>query len=325
MRRLAIGIGLVVSGAAFAAEKAAVTPPPRESIPALAAEWLETMRDLRVALPDGTSASPVEAVLDASRLERALEAIDDEGGWPAAWLVIQDLSKPYDLVLRAALGPEGKPSPPATAFAVARREWDDASFDAAFRGATGTKAPKEKHRSIVVLSFSKAIRTTYVYDLPKTGKEGKGLLAMLPEGSYLREASSLDLGDGAHHTLALILMRPSFVPSACGEQDGPHRDRGGVRLYLAGEKELEGALDLAPAFGRPPDAELELPRYACTPEDSSPGAAERPIATRFTDRESVRLLATKPRPDGGLDVFVAGRPVAKAVVLGESVRLKPAD
>lgn len=316
MRRILFALGLVVAGA---------PAPSPEQVPALAREWLVTMREVRVDLPEGGTVAPAGEILDASRLEHALTAIGDEGGWPKAWLVIQDLTRSYDLVLRAELGADGKLTPPSTIFAAARVEWTDATFDEAYRKARGERPPKEKHRSLVVLTFSKTLRTTYVYDLPKTGKEAKGLLALLPEGAYLREAAAVDLGDGARHTLALILMRPSFLPSACGEGDGPHRDRGGVRLYLAGEKELEGALDLAPAFGAPADGELELSRYACTPEDASPAAADRSLSERFLDRESIRLLATKPRPGGGADVLVAGRVVAKAVILGEVARLKPVD
>jgi hypothetical protein len=67
-------------------------------------------------------------------------------------------------------------------------------------------------------------------------------MALLPEGSYLRESAPVDLGDGLRHTVAVILERPRFVPADCTTKEGRrvgHRDEGGVVIVLAGETALE--------------------------------------------------------------------------------------
>ena len=45
-----------------------------------------------------------------------------------------------------ALAADGSIADPDTAFLASRREWDDASFDAAFQSATGKKPPRERQR-----------------------------------------------------------------------------------------------------------------------------------------------------------------------------------
>jgi len=134
--------------------------------------------------------------------------------------------------------------------------------------------------------------TDYVYDLPATGKGAKGLLALLPEGSLIREAPAIDLRDGEHHTLAIVLMRPRFVPADCSTKDGRrvgHRDAGGILLALTGESALEDQLDITEVVRAASGATL-LPRFVCQPGDAEPGAIDALVDRKFEGREPVRLL-----------------------------------
>jgi hypothetical protein len=134
--------------------------------------------------------------------------------------------------------------------------------------------------------------TDYVYDLPATGKGAKGLLSLLPEGSLIREAPAIDLGDGKHHTLAIVLTRPRFVPADCSTKEGRqagHRDSGGILVVLAGETALEDKLDITEVVRAATGATL-LPRFACEPGDTEPGAIDDLVDRKFEGREPLRLL-----------------------------------
>ena len=225
------------------------------------------------------------SLLDAARIETCLRTISKGGGWPASWLIVSDSTRPHDLVLRIALAPDGSIADPDTAFLAARREWDDASFEAAYQKAVGKKPPRERQRNVVTQSFTKRTLTDYVYQLPATGKGAKGLLAMLPPGSLIREATSVDVRDGKFHTLAIVLVRPRFVPADCSTPEGKrlgHRDAGGVLLALAGESALEDQLDITEIVrGGAKDA--LVPRFACEPGDLEPGAIDALVDREFED------------------------------------------
>jgi hypothetical protein len=259
-----------------------------------------------VRTPAGAEIAIVEregpAVLSLPHLEASLATIGEAVGWPAAWLVVQDQALDFDLVMHLRLAPSGEIETPATVFAATRREWDDAVLEAAVRDATGKKPPRERDRALVVQSFTKKTETTYVYQIREPGKGDKGLLPLLPAGSLIREATSVDLGDGARHTIAIVLVRPRFVPSACSscrDRLYGHADAGQVLLVLAGETALEATLDLTDALkggGR----EALVPRYACTPEDEGRPLGEGKIEERFRGRDQVPLLALEDYDGDGL-------------------------
>jgi hypothetical protein len=267
--------------------KVDIPPPPADKLPELSASLASRLSAKTLDAPDGTKVA-VGSILDAARAEVCLRTIGHAQGWPASWLVVSDKTLPYDLVVRVALSEDGTIAEPGTLFLAARSAWDDD----AYRKATGAKPPRERSRSLVIQSFTKRIATRYVYDLPPTGTGAKGLLAFLPEGSLIREADGIDLRDGLHHTLAIVLLRPAFVPADCATEEGRalgHRDDGGILLVLAGERALEDSLDITEIVRGAPGGAL-LPRFACDPGDVEPGAIDRLVDAKFEGREAIRLI-----------------------------------
>jgi hypothetical protein len=280
-----------VSVVVLAASKTAVPAPSDSQIPALASSFASRLAGKTLKAPDGTDVS-VATLLDAARAESCLRNISQGGGWPAAWLIVADSSKPYDLILRVELTADGSIADPSTAFLAPRRDWDDAAFDAAVQAATGKKPPRERQRNVVVQTFTTKVQTDYVYELPATGKGAKGLLALLPEGALIREAPSIDLKDDKHHTIAVALVRPRFVPADCSTKEGKrtgHRDSGGILLVLAGDGVLEDTLDITETVRAATGATF-LPRFACEQGDTDPGAIDALVDRRFEGREPIRLL-----------------------------------
>jgi hypothetical protein len=292
MQRLfaAVLAALILSVAA-AASKAPVPAPSNDALPALASSFASRVAAKSLSAPDGSSIF-MGTLLDAKRVETCLRTIGQGGGWPASWLIVSDSTKPYDLIVRMALADDGTISDPDTAFLAPRRPWNDAAFEAAFQAEMGKKPPREKRRNVVIQSFTRKTVTDYVYDLPATGQGAKGLLALLPEGSLIREAPAIDLGDGKHHTLAVVLLRPRFVPADCATPEGRkvgHRDSGGILLALSGESALEDKLDISDVVRAATGATL-LPRFPCEPGDTEPGAIDALVDRKFEGREPVRLL-----------------------------------
>jgi len=280
---------LLVAGVAYA-KAPAPAPPSDAEIPALTAALAEKLSGRTVFGTDGVEVK-VPSILDTTRLERCLRTIGQADAWPAAWLVVQDMGRKDDLVVRVVRGTDGAILEPEPIFLTARRDWDDAALEAAVREATGQK-PAGRARNLVVQSFTKAVTTNYVYELPKTGKEAKGLLALLPEGSLLRESAAIELGDGQRHTLAVVLERPSFLPADCSTPEGKkvgHRDEGGIVLVLAGDAALEDRLDVTDVV-RAASGGARLPRFACAPGDEVPGVIDKLVEAKFQGREPVRLL-----------------------------------
>jgi hypothetical protein len=290
VKRLLIAAVLAITSVS-AAQKTTPAPPANDRLPALALSLVERLAARTLPAPGGAEVA-IGTLLDATRAEACLENISAGGGWPASWLIVSDAAVGYDLVVRIALAADGSIADPETIFLTARRKWDDATFDAAFKEATGKKPPREKQRNVVVQSFTKRQVTDYVYALPAAGPGAKGLLAMLPEGSLIREASGIDLRDGKHHTLAVVLMRPRFVPADCATEQGRrvgHRDAGGIVVVLADEKTLEDSLDITDVVTQATGAAM-LPRFVCEPGDADPGAIDALVDSKFEGRESVRLL-----------------------------------
>jgi len=266
--------------------------PAADRLPELAAALAAKVADKALAAPDGSTVK-AGSILDAARATTCLKTIDSGDGWPASWLIVQDKNVPYDLVLRVTLTPDASSiEDPSTIFLTSRRAWDDDAFDAAFQLATGKKPPREKSRNVVLQSFTSKSVTDYVYTLSATGKDAKGLLAQLPEGSYLRESAAIDLRDGKHHTVAVVLNHPRFVPADCSTADGKktgHRDEGRITIVLAGEKELEDSLDITDQV-KAATGSATLPKLACAKEDTAPGAIDALVDAKFEGREQVRLL-----------------------------------
>jgi hypothetical protein len=326
MQRLipALGMALVLA-AAHAAPKSVAPFPSSDALPALASSLAGRIAGRTLRAPDGTDVA-LGTLLDAARAEICLRTIAAGGGWPASWLVVSDSTKPYDLVLRVALAADGSIADPETAFLASRREWDDAAFDAAFRDATGKRPPHERQRNVVVQSFTRRVVTDYVYDLPPTGKGAKGLLALLPEGSLIREAPAVDVRDGKHHTLGIVLLHPKFVPADCSTAEGRrtgHRDSGGILLVLAGESALEDTLDITEIVRSASGGTL-LPRFRCEPGDAEPGAIDALVDGKFEGREPVRLLDLSGRVAqseiAGLPVIVGIKRVDGALKLFASAK-----
>jgi predicted methyltransferase len=267
------------------------------------------LENVRVETPSGEEVAIWGTVLDADRVGECLATIDEAKGWPASWLVVQDAALDWDLVVRVVRREDGTIEPPDPVFATVRREWsDDADLEEAYREAFGRKPPREKERSLVVQSFSKKIVTTYVYEgLPK---EKKGLMALLPDGSLLREAKSVELGDGAMHTAALVLVEPRFAPSACDTSAAVargHVDQGRVLLVLAGTESLEGRIDVTDRFATSEDPEPAVPRYACMEGDAEAARAGTPVGERFRGRPNLPLLLLEDRRAKGEGVAVVAR------------------
>lgn len=320
-----------------AGEEHGLDAPRMEQLPALAESLASRLEGSRVKLPDATevplvaSASETSAppLLTLAQLQTCLGTISEAESWPSAWLVVQHASKPFDLVMHVRMGADGKLELPDVYFTALRREWDAGVLEAAVRQATGKKPPRERQVNVVLQGFSSKIATIYQYDLPKTGKEAKGLMALLPEGSLLREGHRVDLGDGAIHTLALVLQSPVFVPSdctSCADAIFGHADSGKVLLVLAGEAALEDTLDLTPALKGAGGKPL-LPRYRCEKRDEDDAFRQGSYEERFGGREAVRLMGLEDLNRDGVALEVSlpaeylacgrSRPLIVGIVPGE--------
>lgn len=282
--------------------------PPRqpkpEDLPRLATELVVLLEERAAALPDGSTA-PVLSLVKPEQIEPSLGAVQEAEAWPAAWLVIQDLAQPLDLLLPIRFDEDGHLVIPDTPLAAPRREWDHAGVTDAFRAAAGRK-PRERVVNIVVQSFSTKTVQTYVYETPAAAPAAGGLLALLPPRSILREARSVDLGDGQRHTLALAIQDAQFVPSDCSSGKARllgHADSGRVLLVLAGEQALEHTLDLTPQLKGPEGRPL-VPRYACLEGDETTAAPEGTMTARFRDRPTVPLLELSDLDGDGLALEV---------------------
>jgi len=266
--------------------------PPDELAASLRGDLLGT----EVDLPGGgrlplLSREGTGALLTVEQVVVCLETIAEAGGWPEPWLIVQDAVRPFDLVLLLRLEDDGAKVRVVTVFAAERREWDVASLKAAVRETTGRK-PAAKLRNIVIQGFSSRDVTAYVYETAPTGEGARGLMALLPKGSILREAVTVDLGDGRIHTLALALIEPRFVPADCSSCRGAvfgHADSGGVLVVLAGEREMEDVLNVSSRL-RGYEGKPLVPRFRCDPDDGEGQTDDGTIRRLFRDRRPVRVL-----------------------------------
>ncbi|MBZ5638702.1 MAG: hypothetical protein LAO51_08085 [Acidobacteriia bacterium] len=313
MRRLVstVFLLLVLSARLHGAAAKEPAPPPPDRAAALAESLASRLEGRTVRLGDGTEAAvlgPPGAVLSSERVATCVKTLFEAEGWPSSWLVVQDVERPFDLVIHVVLAEGGSVLPPDVMFAATRREWDADALETAVREATGRKPPREKTRSVVIQRFTTRVVTTYVYEPPKGAKEAGGLSALLPEGAILRDARNVDLGDGLRHTLALVLFSARFVPSDCascaahlfGHADAATK----VELVLAGEKGLEDTLDVTSSL-KGVGHEPLVPRFACREDDAGAAAAARSYEERFSTREPVRIVDVKDLNGDGLPLEVS--------------------
>jgi hypothetical protein len=295
-----VGIGLGWSGAA-------ATPPARFSpdqaqIAALASSLLDSLRNRSFRAPDGSEvvlvarsgdgATAPQALLDEERARASLATVTEAEGWPQTWLVLADSARSYDVVMILRVDERGSLIPPETVFAAERRDWDAAALTRAAKEATGLSPRGGGRLGVVIQSFKRRVVTTYVYEPPKSVG---GLLALLPPGSILREAASVDLGDGRRHTVALVLSDARLVPADCSTCAGRlfgHADTGKIQVVLAGESAIEDRQDLT-GFLKGANGQPLLPRFACTPADAASRPVDESYEQRFGGREPVRLLVLR--------------------------------
>jgi hypothetical protein len=231
-------------------------------------------------------------LLGPERLKDAFEAVAEAEAWPASWLVVQDLARPYDLLLTLELGEDEEVMEPVAVFTAPRREWTSArEAELALQELRGDRLPR-RIRNLVTVEYSMKTVTTYVYDVKPVPPEDRGLMALLPPGTLLRAAKAVDLGDGIRHTLALVIQEATFVPSACVSCESRlfgHADSGKISLVLAQDKAIESTLDLTPHL-QGIDGKALLPRFACEPGDEKGSFQDLPLKDRFGDRDQVAVL-----------------------------------
>jgi len=290
---------LVLAAGMVAPGTAAETWPTEEEIPALAYMLFEQLREKDVKLPDGTMVrvagmpsrqiEGVSVLLTPERVEECLYTVGEAQGWPETWVIARDETYSFDLVFPVRLTIDGRIENPDPVLAMARREWDVAELRRAVREATGRK-PRGRDWTLVVQGFTRRVIEHLVYEVPP--RPDRGLMALLPEGTLLREASAVDLGDGRHHTLAIVLEQAEFVPSRCGSCAARlygHADTGRIFVVLTDDERIEDRVELTSYLlgeqGRP-----LLPRYECTDEDRDPEARKVPHEERFAERATVTLI-----------------------------------
>jgi len=267
-------------------------PPPDDRIPEIAAQLEGFLAVKDVVAPDGSKvvvaggSSGASMLLDVGRIETCLRTIGEADAWPAAWLVVQIEALSFDVVLPVRLDDSGA------------LVWTVDGLRDAIREATGRK-PGGRTWNLVVQGFRTRVENRYVYDLPS---DRRGLLALLPEGTLLREAKVVELPDGRRYTLALVLREAEFVPSTCDDCASRilgHADTGRVLLVLTDDTEVRDEVDLTDLLSSP-DRRPLVPRYRCEDGDSDPAERERSIEERFSSRTRVPLLLPQDLDGDGL-------------------------
>lgn len=287
---LAVGLwaALEVPGRVAAA---AVEAP--QDLDGIAASLAGRLAGRKVALPGGGEAPVVgdgeDALLTPERLRRCLDTITRAEAWPAAWLVVQEKQRDFDLVMRVELDEGGAVETPEFLFAVPRREWAIDDMKDVARAATGRKPPRKGLNNLVLQAFSTKVVPSYVYEPVPTGEDAHGLAALLPPGSLIRESRAVELEGAGRFTLALVLRDAVFLPSECADCEAEcfgHVDTGSLRLLLVDESEIVDELDLTDELAGE-SRRLRLPRYPCVAAE----AGSYPAIGAFKGREPLTLLA----------------------------------
>jgi hypothetical protein len=246
--------------------------------------WAEQLaRQLEERIPDYP--------LTIERLRQAVATVSEAEAWPRTWLVLQDMSRSDDLLVHVDASDEAGALVLGTALAVDRRDWDFAAIREAVREATGKK-PREKVRSVVIQGFRTRTEIRYVYENAGSTEDRQGLMVHLPEDAILREATSVDLGDGSRHTLAIVLFSAEFLPATCdrcADAVFGHADTGRIEIVLAGEDGIVDRVDLTDHLqgydGRP-----LVPRFPCGPRDLGVRPDESTVRSWMADRQPEEIL-----------------------------------
>jgi hypothetical protein len=302
---------MVVLAALTSVAKTPSPPPPPEAVPELAAQLEVFLADRTVTAPDGATvpvmiASAVggsDGLLDVTRLEACLKTVGFAEAWPNAWLVVRVEAVAFDLILPVRLDDEGRIEDPEIVFTAARREWTVDALRDAIRSETGRK-PKGRTWNVVVQGFTTRVEHRYVYEMPT---ERRGLLELLPEGTLLREATTVKLSGGKRYTLAVVLQEAELVPSSCDDCTSwmiGHADTGRVLLVLASDAEVVDELDVTSVLAGSASRPL-LPRYACDEGDRYPSSTETPIGERFAGRREIELIRLEDLDGDGLALEIS--------------------
>lgn len=302
---------MVVLAALTSVAKTPPPSPPPEAVPELAAQLAVFLEDRTVTDPDGATvpvmiASAVdgsEGLLDTTRLEACLKTVGVAEAWPSAWLVVRVEAVAFDLILPVRLDDEGRLEDPEIVFTAARREWTVDALRDAIRSETGRK-PKGRTWNVVVQGFTTRVEHRYVYEVPT---ERRGLLELLPEGTLLREATTVKLSSGKRYTLAVVLQEAELVPSSCDDCTSwmiGHADTGRILMVLASDAEVADELDVTSLLAGSASRPL-LPRYACDEGDRYPPTGETPIGERFAGRREIELLHLEDLDGDGLALEIS--------------------
>ena len=303
--------GLLVLAALTTAARTPSPPPPPEAVPELAAQLADLLGGRTVTAPDGATVPvmvPIEAegsegLLDATRLEACLRTVGAAEAWPSAWVVVRVEAVTFDLILPVRLDDDGRIEEPEVVFAATRREWTVDALRDAIRSETGRK-PKGRTWNVVVQGFTTRVEHRYVYETPT---ERHGLLELLPEGTLLREATTVKLPGGGRYTLAVVLQEAELVPSSCDDCVSRmigHADTGRILLVLASDTQVEDELDVTPLLAGSASRPL-LPRYACDEGDRDLSRGETPIGERFAGRREVELIRLQDLDGDGLALEIS--------------------
>jgi len=302
---------MVVLAALTSAAKSPPPPPtPPEAVPELAAQLAVFLEDRTVTAPDGATVPVMipsavdgsEGLLDTTRLEACLRTVGVAEAWPSAWLVVRVEAVAFDLILPVRLDDEGRLEDPEIVFTAARQEWTVDALRDAIRSETGRK-PKGRTWNVVVQGFTTRVEHRYVYEVPT---ERRGLLELLPEGTLLREATTVKL-PGGRYTLAVVLQEAELVPSSCDDCTSwmiGHADTGRVLLVLASDAEVVDELDVTSLLAGSASRPL-LPRYACDEGDRYPSSGETPIGERFAGRPEIELIRLEDLDGDGLALEIS--------------------
>jgi len=209
-------------------------------------------------------------ILDRSRLAACLESIEAAEAWPKLVLVVQDEQQDQDFIIGLERDEDGNLAPIDLMVRLPRREWDVDGVRDAIKEATGRK-PRGRKFNVVVQGFSRTTVEHFVYEAP--AKPTQGLMALLPEGTLLREAQPARVGGAPMLTLALVFHEAELLASDCaGEQAlrRGHVDVADAALVLAGDEEIVAQREL----GR-----LRIPRAGCDGPGDPAAIARGPALT----------------------------------------------
>jgi Methylase involved in ubiquinone/menaquinone biosynthesis len=297
--------GLLLAPLVLAA--ASMTPAP-DRLPALAEDLERALTGAKVRTPDGAATGVLGTALDRERIAASLATISEPGG--VARLVGSSCRT------SVSIGTSSSASGSTSRERLSRRRRSSPP-----RGASGTttpstrpiarrrgKSPRARGRGASSCTRSRSGSSRPTSTSFRRAPNGRGSSRCSRKDRYSARRRASNLGDARHHTLALVLVRPRFVPSTCadeGEIARGHEDEGEVLLVLAGEKSLEGRLDVSDRFVPEGGGAPRVPRYPCREGDAA--EVSSPIADRFRDRATLPLLLFDEKATKGEGILVEAR------------------